>query len=154
LDVNPQVQEPQPRLFFLTNRDFLSVTYSSSTVWPPNHNFSLDVEIGEALSAPWLLKFGASWLFPCHAKILHTEHGEVATVSGIMTFESWTSLEEHDDFAEHLDDDAPLLAAIESSIGFEPDRDNAALANAVRLILQVEPNQSFELQEFLRERPL
>lgn len=153
LDVEPRVGEEQAMLFYVANRDFLTISYSSLIIWPPNSDFSLDFEIDEVAPATWLQTFGASWFFPCHAKILHAEHGEVASISGIMTFENWTSLDEHDDLAESPEGENPLLVAIASSIGFESDRDNAALANAARLVLQLEPDDSLKLQQFLNEHP-
>ena len=153
LDVEPYVAEAEPKLFYESNRDFLRVSYSSSNVWPTNPDFSLDFEIENVAPATWLETFGSIWIFPCHAKIMHRSHGEVASISGIMTFENWTNLDEHDDIPTYPEYENPLLAAIASSIGFKSVRDNAALSNAARLVLQLEPDDSLKFQQFLDKQP-
>lgn len=84
---------------------------------------------------------------------MHRSHGEVASISGVMTFENRTNLDEHDELHVNPEYENPLLAAIASSIGFESVRDNAALSNAARLILQLEPDNSLKFQQFLEEQP-
>jgi len=70
-----------------------------------------------------------------------------------MTFENWMNLDEHDDLPTYPEHENPLLAAIASSIGFKSVRDNAALSNAARLVLQLEPDHSLKFQQFLEEQP-
>ena len=153
LDVEPCVAETESKLFYISNRDFLRVSYSSSIIWPPNQDFSLDFEIENVAPAAWLETFGSIWIFPCHAKIMHSSHGEVASISGVMTFENWMNLDEHEDLPAYPEHENPLLAAIASSIGFKSVRDNAALSNAARLVLQLEPDDSLKFQQFLEEQP-
>jgi len=150
---HPVVEQSAAQLFYLESREFVTVRYSTSVVWREDHDYSLDFRVDEAVEAPWLDELDAQWFFPCHALIVHPEVGEAGSISGIMTFEGWRDREDFDESVRSLRGENPLIAAIDCSVTFDPQRSSLALVNAARLVLGVDPSESLALEIALATKP-
>jgi hypothetical protein len=118
-------------------------TYSPA--WQDDSKVGLNFDLEDPIETPFLGDVGVFWCTPCHALLTYQRH-VLATISGFLTFESWT---EEDDFKGAFElwypDQCPLIVALGCSQGFDRQRDQAALENAARLVLGIDIGDSSQL---------
>lgn len=117
--------------------------------WPTDSRFSLDFVTDYPINVPFLQRLGVEWCAPCHA-LISQDGVVVATVTGILTFESWTEEDQYSEFFELDDlDDEPHLAALSSFPQLEPAELQSALERALELVYGIESADGRDLLDGL-----
>lgn len=129
----------QPSLFETTLRDRFVIDHPLGIpCWPADSRFSLDFVTDDPIRVPFLQRLGVEWCAPCHA-LISQEGSVVATVTGILTFESWVEEDQHSGFFELVDfDEEPRLAALSSIPPMELSDSQRALECALKLVYGIE----------------
>jgi hypothetical protein len=133
-----------PTLWPISLMDRLSVAYPPEpTRWASNPHVDLTWETGEPLQIPRIIELNSQWLAPCHA-LFSVEETTFASISGVLTFTSWLDADEYDDFFNGVDvaDFSPMIVALNSSFSFNQERDQAAIENAARIVMKIEPSDA------------
>lgn len=139
-------QPGQPTLFGTTLRDRFVFHYTQSRpYWPEDSRLTLDFITEDPVSVPFLREIGITWCAPCHAMI-SLDNEIIATLSGILTFDSWSEKDEHSDFFDLEDPySEPLLVCLSSSHLIEDNKRQHALENALGLVYGFECGDAQEL---------
>lgn len=129
----------QPSLFETTLRERFVVEHRPGIpCWPTDSRYSLDFVTDDPINVPFLQRLGVEWCAPCHA-LISEDDMVVATVTGILTFESWTEENQHSGFFKLDDlDEEPHLAALSSFPRLEPADLQSALERALELVYGIE----------------
>jgi len=129
----------QPSLFESTLRERFVVQHPTGIpFWPSDSRFSLDFVTDDPISVPFLKRIGVEWCAPCHALISH-EDKVVATLTGVLTFASWTEIDQHTGFFELDDlDSKPCLVALASTPRIDSTDRQRALEWALELVYGIE----------------
>lgn len=122
---------------------------STSPYWETDDRFTLRFEIDAPVTLSIFETFNSNWSAPCHA-LIDFSGLNVATISGILTFDDWRAEDQYAmAFSTSDFDEPPHLAALSSSIDIDLDQSQNALEAAFELIHGVSPNDDRVLVDLL-----
>jgi hypothetical protein len=137
-------------LFPISPRDQFQVDYPRVVpYWRRDHEFKLDFIVDDPISTPFLEELGILWCAPCHA-LINANNVSVASITGILTFPSWTERDEFGDFfdLENFETE-PHLVALSSLPRLEIDVCQKALEESLELVYEITSLNSTELELFM-----
>jgi hypothetical protein len=138
---------PTPTLWPIPLKDRLKVIYPPKpNRWESNPELTLDWTTDAPLGTPLISELNSRWLAPCHA-LFSIDEEVLASISGVLTFIDWIEPDEYQAFFDpnSVEDLSPMIVALDSSLGFRRERDQPALENAARIIMNVQPAEAERL---------